>query len=36
MHRTLAFLFALNLAFLIASARYARGNYRGSWRRSER
>jgi cellulose synthase/poly-beta-1,6-N-acetylglucosamine synthase-like glycosyltransferase len=34
--RILAFLFALNLAFLIASARYARGNYRGSWRRSER
>jgi cellulose synthase/poly-beta-1,6-N-acetylglucosamine synthase-like glycosyltransferase len=34
--RILAFLFALNLAFLIASVRYAQGNYRGSWRRSDR
>jgi hypothetical protein len=34
--RILAFLFALNAAFLIASARYARGTYRGSWRRTER
>lgn len=31
-----AFLFALNLAFLVASWRYATGRYSGSWRRSSR
>jgi cellulose synthase/poly-beta-1,6-N-acetylglucosamine synthase-like glycosyltransferase len=31
-----AFLFALNWAFLAASARFATGRYRGSWRRSVR
>jgi len=30
------FLFALNLAFLLASWRYASGNYRGSWKRTRR
>ncbi|RZL03738.1 MAG: glycosyltransferase family 2 protein [Rubrivivax sp.] len=34
--RIVAFLFALNWAFLVASWRFARGNYRGSWRRTER
>lgn len=34
--RMVAFLFALNWAFLVASWRFARGNYRGSWRRTER
>lgn len=31
-----AFLFALNWAFLVASWRYASGNFAGSWRRSSR
>lgn len=31
-----AFLFALNLAFLVASWRFVTGCYSGSWRRSER
>lgn len=31
-----AFLFALNWAFLIASVRYATGQYSGSWRRTSR
>lgn len=31
-----AFLYALNWAFLVASWRYAKGDYRGSWRRTER
>jgi cellulose synthase/poly-beta-1,6-N-acetylglucosamine synthase-like glycosyltransferase len=31
-----AFLFALNLAFLVASWRYATGSYSGSWRRTAR
>lgn len=31
-----AFLFALNLAFLVASVRYLRGNYSGSWWRTQR
>jgi cellulose synthase/poly-beta-1,6-N-acetylglucosamine synthase-like glycosyltransferase len=31
-----AFLFALNLAFLVASWRAARGDYSGSWRRTAR
>ena len=31
-----AFLFALNFAFLVASWRYATGNYSGSWRRTAR
>ncbi len=31
-----AFLFALNLAFLLGSLRYASGNYRGSWKRTRR
>ena len=34
--RLVAFLFALNWAFLVASWRYASGNYRGSWRRTAR
>lgn len=34
--RMVAFLFALNWAFMVASWRFARGNYRGSWRRTER
>lgn len=32
----LVFLFALNWAFLVASVRYARGNYRASWKRTQR
>jgi cellulose synthase/poly-beta-1,6-N-acetylglucosamine synthase-like glycosyltransferase len=31
-----AFLFALNWAFLVASAKFAAGRYRGGWQRSER
>jgi len=31
-----AYLFALNFAFLVASWRYARGDYSGSWRRTAR
>jgi cellulose synthase/poly-beta-1,6-N-acetylglucosamine synthase-like glycosyltransferase len=31
-----AFLFALNWAFLVASVRYATGNYRGAWQRTRR
>jgi hypothetical protein len=31
-----AFLYAINWAFLVASWRFANGNYRGSWRRTER
>ena len=31
-----AFLFALNWAFLVASVRYASGQYSGSWRRTSR
>jgi cellulose synthase/poly-beta-1,6-N-acetylglucosamine synthase-like glycosyltransferase len=34
--RIVAFLYALNWAFLVASWRYARGNYSGSWRRTAR
>ncbi|MDI1261171.1 glycosyltransferase family 2 protein [Aquabacterium sp.] len=34
--RMAAFLYALNWAFMVASWRFARGNYRGSWRRTER
>jgi hypothetical protein len=34
--RILAFLYALNWAFLVASWRYVRGDYRGSWHRSAR
>lgn len=34
--RIVAFLFALNWAFLVASWRFARGDYRGSWHRTER
>jgi cellulose synthase/poly-beta-1,6-N-acetylglucosamine synthase-like glycosyltransferase len=34
--KILAFLFALNWAFLVASWRYAKGDYRGSWRRTAR
>ena len=34
--RVPAFLFALNWAFLVASARFAAGRYRGGWQRSER
>ncbi|WP_313928511.1 glycosyltransferase family 2 protein [Pseudoxanthomonas sp.] len=34
--RILSFLFALNLAFLLASWRYVSGNYRGSWKRTRR
>jgi cellulose synthase/poly-beta-1,6-N-acetylglucosamine synthase-like glycosyltransferase len=34
--KIVAFLFALNWAFLMASWRFARGDYRGSWRRTER
>lgn len=34
--RMVAFLYALNWAFMVASWRFARGNYRGSWRRTER
>lgn len=34
--KIVAFLFALNWAFLAASARFATGRYRGSWRRSVR
>ncbi len=36
MLRIPVFLFALNWAFLIASARYASGRYSGSWRRTRR
>jgi cellulose synthase/poly-beta-1,6-N-acetylglucosamine synthase-like glycosyltransferase len=32
----LAFLFALNFAFLVASWRYVSGSYSGSWRRTSR
>lgn len=32
----LAFLFALNFAFVVASWRYVTGNYSGSWRRTSR
>jgi hypothetical protein len=34
--KILAFLFALNWAFLVASWRYAKGDFRGSWRRTTR
>lgn len=34
--RMAAFLYALNWAFLVASWRFAKGDYRGSWRRTER
>jgi cellulose synthase/poly-beta-1,6-N-acetylglucosamine synthase-like glycosyltransferase len=34
--RMAAFLFALNWAFLVASKRYALGQYTGSWRRTSR
>ena len=34
--RIVAFLFALNWAFLVASWRYASGRYSGSWRRTSR
>jgi cellulose synthase/poly-beta-1,6-N-acetylglucosamine synthase-like glycosyltransferase len=34
--RIVAFLYALNWAFLVASWRFARGNYSGSWRRTAR
>jgi len=34
--RIAAFLYALNWAFLVASWRFAKGDYRGSWRRTER
>jgi cellulose synthase/poly-beta-1,6-N-acetylglucosamine synthase-like glycosyltransferase len=34
--RIVAFLFALNWAFLVASFRYASGRYKGSWRTSAR
>ena len=34
--KIVAFFFALNWAFLAASARFATGRYRGSWRRSGR
>ena len=34
--RIAAFLFALNWAFLVASKRYALGQYSGSWRRTSR
>ena len=34
--RMVAFLFALNWAFLVASKRYATGQYSGSWRRTSR
>jgi cellulose synthase/poly-beta-1,6-N-acetylglucosamine synthase-like glycosyltransferase len=34
--RIVAFLYALNWAFLVASWRYVRGDYRGSWHRSAR
>ena len=34
--KIVAFLFALNWAFLVASALFATGRYRGSWRRSSR
>ncbi len=34
--KILAFLFALNWAFLVASWRYAKGDFRGSWRRTAR
>lgn len=34
--RIAAFLYALNWAFLVASWRYVRGDFRGSWARSER
>ena len=34
--KIVAFFFALNWAFLAASARFASGRYRGSWRRSVR
>ncbi len=34
--KIVAFLFALNWAFLAASGRFATGRYRGSWRRSSR
>lgn len=34
--RIAAFLYALNWAFLVASWRFARGDFRGSWVRSER
>lgn len=34
--KVVAFLYALNWAFLVASWRYVRGDYRGSWRRTSR
>ena len=34
--RMVAFLFALNWAFLVASVRFVTGNYRGSWARTRR
>jgi cellulose synthase/poly-beta-1,6-N-acetylglucosamine synthase-like glycosyltransferase len=34
--KILAFAFALNWAFVVASWRFASGNYRGSWRRTAR
>ena len=34
--RIAAFLYALNWAFLVASWRFARGDFRGSWARTER
>jgi cellulose synthase/poly-beta-1,6-N-acetylglucosamine synthase-like glycosyltransferase len=34
--KLVAFLFALNWAFLVASWRYARGSYGGSWQRTSR
>jgi len=34
--RVAAFLFALNWAFMVASWRFVRGDFRGSWRRSAR
>jgi cellulose synthase/poly-beta-1,6-N-acetylglucosamine synthase-like glycosyltransferase len=34
--RLAAFFFALNWAFLVASWRFVRGDYRGSWRRTSR
>lgn len=36
MLRMVAFLFALNWAFLVASGRFLTGNYRGSWARTRR
>ena len=34
--RIAAFLYALNWAFLVASWRFAKGDFRGSWARTER